>query len=207
VKVLWRNLVISLLLAVPVYAQAARQSSPERENKAVAESATPIPDAGPSAPAPESKVADVQFPMVRTIGGMGVVVFIMLGVFFAAKKFAPRYFNKSVSQRNLKIIETLGMGDRRSISLVEVGNSRYLLGNTPHQISLLATLPNQVSFLSEPEEMPAPAKSVAKKSGGAPFRSLFEVERGRTSIQHAAHPLPDDLRVKMRQLREALERS
>jgi flagellar biosynthetic protein FliO len=198
-----------MLLATPAFAQAAAPSSPAHEAKAVAESPAPAPTPDPASitPVPETREADMQFPVMRTIGGMGLVVFLMLGAFFAVKKFAPRYLQKPVSQRNLKIIETLGMGDRRSISLVEVGNSRYLVGNTPHQINLLAMLPDPVSLLSEPEELPAPAKSSNKKSTGAPFRNLFEVEKSRPLIQQAAHPLPDDLRVKMRQLRESLERS
>ncbi len=196
-----------MLLALPVCVQAATPSSPAPETKAVAEATVPVPDPSPVSTIPDTKVADMQFPIMRTIGGMGLVVFLMLGAFFGVKRFAPRYFNKPASQRNLKIIETLGMGDRRSISLVEVGNSRYLVGNTPHQINLLAMLPDPVSLLSEPEEMPAPSKGTSKKGAGAPFRNLFEVEKNRHSIQQAAHPLPDDLRVKMRQLREALERS
>jgi flagellar biosynthetic protein FliO len=202
-----RNIVIFVFLAVPVGVQAAGPSSPAPETKAAAEATVPTPDSAPASQLPDAREGDMQFPVMRTVGSMGLVVFLMLGAFLAVKKFAPRYFNKPVSQRNMKVVETLGMGDRRSISLIEVGNSRYLVGNTPHQISLLASLPNSVSLLSEPDEMPAASKASTKKGAAAPFRNLFDVEKSRPSIQHTAHPLPDDLRVKMRQLREALERS
>ena len=202
-----RNIVIFMFLAAPVRMQAAAPSSPAPETKAAAEATVPAPDPAPVSPLPDAREGDLQFPVMRTVGGMGLVVFLMLGAFLAVKKFAPRYFAKPVSQRNMKVVETLGMGDRRSISLIEVGNSRYLVGNTPHQISLLASLPNPVSFLSEPDEMQSSSKASTKKGDAAPFRNLFEVEKSRPSIQHTAHPLPDDLRVKMRQLREALERS
>jgi len=207
VNLFLRNLILCVLLLIPVHAQAAAASAPVQDNPAVSEPAPPAADPGPIAPLPETQQAEMQFPVMRTIGGMGLVVFLMVGLFFAAKKLAPRYFNKPVSQRNLKILETLGMGDRRSISLIEVGNGRYLVGNTPHQISLLAALPEPVSLVSEPEEVPAPPKSANRKVSGAPFRSLFEVEKGRPAAKNLVHPLPDDLRLKMRQLRDALERS
>jgi len=97
------------------------------------------------------------------------------------------------------------MGDRRSVSMIEVGNSRYLIGNTPHQINLLAALPDPISLVSEPDTLPATAKSAARKESMSSFRNLFEVEKKR-STQYAGNPLPEDIRTKMRQLREALER-
>jgi flagellar biosynthetic protein FliO len=208
-KVFWRNLVLFAVLFIPVsgYSAASPSSAPAVE-KAAGEELTPLASQPvPDAPAPEVRDTDMQFPVLRTIGGMGLVVFLMAGAFFGAKKFAPRYFNKPASQRNLKIVETLGMGDRRSISLIEVGGARFLVGNTPQQINLLATLSEPVSLVSEPEtaETTTP-KAPVKKGSGAPFRNLFEIEKGRPT-QNAAHPLPDDLRVKMRQLRDALERS
>jgi len=86
-----------------------------------------------------------------------------------------------------------------------VGNSRFLIGNTPHQINLLATLPESVSLVSEPETMALTAQSIPRKEHRTSFRNMFEVEKGR-SAQHAGNSLPEDLRTKMRQLRDTLER-
>jgi flagellar biosynthetic protein FliO len=145
------------------------------------------------------------YSMFRAVGGMGLVTFLMIAAYFAVRKFAPRYFGQSSSERNLKIIETLSMGDKRSISLIQMGGSRFLVGNTAHQISLLVALPDAVSLISESETLPEAPKSPSKKDSAIPFRKMFEVEKKRP-VQYAVHPLPDEIRTKMRQLREALER-
>jgi flagellar biosynthetic protein FliO len=155
--------------------------------------------------AAEAQEPEFHFPVARTIGGLGLVVCVMIGAYFAARKLAPRYFTKVGTEKSLKVIETLAMGDRRSISLIEVANNRFLVGNTPHQINLLAALPEAVSLLSEPNTLPANQKDTIRDESRTPFRSLFEVEKKRAA-QYMGHPLPEDIRSKMRQLREALER-
>jgi flagellar biosynthetic protein FliO len=206
VKAYLRNLIVTLLLFLPVAGRAAAPPSPSPVGSETAVQAAATAEQGPMAPVPETKDPDLQFPIFRTLGGLGIVVCLMVGAFFAAKKFAPRYFSKPSSERNLKIIETLSMGDRRSISLVEVASTRFLIGNTPHQINLLAALPEPLSLVSEPEKASAPQEKITRRESRTPFRSMFEVEKNRP-VQYAASPLPDDLRTKMRQLRDALERS
>jgi flagellar biosynthetic protein FliO len=192
------------LLFAPVYGWSASAAAPNEAANAGANS-VPAADQAPAAQAADIRETEVQFPIVRTFGGMGLVLCFMIAAFFAAKKFAPRYFKKSTSERNLKIIETLGMGDRRSISLVEVGNNRFLIGNTPHQINLLAALPEPMSLVSEPEAMALTAQNTPRKEQRTSFKNMFEVEKGRPP-KYAGNPLPEDLRTKMRQLRDALER-
>jgi flagellar biosynthetic protein FliO len=157
-----------------------------------------------------TSTADVQdggghIPMLRTLGGMGIVLCLMIGIFFAAKKFAPRYFTRAAAERNLKVIDTLAMGDRRSISLIEAGGNRFLVGNTPQQINLLAALPDPIALVSGPDALPANPEEKGRRDFTSPFRNLFELEKkGRP--QPMAHVLPEDIRTKMRQLRESLER-
>jgi flagellar biogenesis protein FliO len=86
-----------------------------------------------------------------------------------------------------------------------VANSRFLVGNTAHQINLLTALPASFSLISEPESTQIEVKNETKKETRTHFRTLFEAEKDRSTSQ-AGHPLPEDLRSKMRQLREALER-
>jgi flagellar biogenesis protein FliO len=203
-KAFLRNLMVILLLIVPGYGQmvsAPAQTPAENTGNnfpTVAAQAQPISAA-------ETREADLHFPVLRTLGGLGLVIFLMLAGYFAAKKFAPRYFVKSAAERNLKILETLSMGDKRSISMIEVGNSRFLVGNTPNQINLLVALPEPMSLVSAPEIQQASDKGATGKESMIPFRNLFEVEKKRPA-QYAGNPLPEDIRAKMRQLREALER-
>jgi flagellar biosynthetic protein FliO len=203
-KALLRNLMVITLFLVPAYAQMV--SGP-------AQTPAEITGSGASANAAQTqpaqavdmREADFHFPVFRTLGGLGMVVCLMIAAYFAAKKFAPRYFAKGTAERNLRVIETLSIGDKRSISMIEVGNSRFLIGNTPNQINLLMALPEALSLVSEPETMPTSSRSTVGKESTTPFRSLFEVEKKRPS-QYTGNPLPNDIRMKMRQLREALER-
>jgi flagellar biosynthetic protein FliO len=200
------HLIVCLMLAGGIAAGAA---APQNKSSNPTEIPANLPI--PSQPAqglsqPEAMGApDSGFPVLRTIGGFGLVLTLIIAAYWGLRKFAPQYFAKSASGKTMKVIETLPMGDRRSISLIEVANSRFLVGNTPHQINLILTLPEPVSVLSAPEALPSNPKPVSQKESNAQFRKLYEVERGR-SIQRSANPLPEDLRLKMRQLREALER-
>jgi flagellar biosynthetic protein FliO len=159
----------------------------------------------PPAQAAEPPIEEFRFPTFRAIGGLGIVLCLIAVGFFAVKKFAPQYFTKSSSGKNLKVIETLSMGDRRSISIIQVASSKYLVGNTAHQINLLTALPEKFSLVSELEIPQAELKKEPRSEARSHFRSLFEAEKVR-STPHSGHPLPEDLRTKMRQLREALER-
>lgn len=193
---------------------------PEPEPEAVVEEVVPAPEpagadtasaAAPQAMPQETEAwgSGAQFPMFRTLGGMGVVIFLMAAVYLAARKMAPRYFNKPEAKRTLKVLETLPMGDKRSISLIQVDGSRFLVGNTPQQISVLVSLPAAAPApVSAPQPSPAPEppKIAERKENRVPFRNIFEVEKKRP-VPQPANPLPPDLRSKMQQLREALERS
>jgi flagellar biogenesis protein FliO len=203
-KALLRQVMLVMLLLVPAYGQVVSGPAQPPAGNAGGDLSAITAPAQP-APAADMQVADYQFPVFRTMGGLGLVLCLMVAAYFAAKKFAPRYFSKSVTEKNLKVIETLSMGDKRSISMIEVGSHRFLIGNTPSQINLLMALPEAMSLVSEPEAMPVSSKSTSGKESTSPFRNLFEVEKKRPS-QYTGNPLPDDIRTKMRQLREALER-
>jgi flagellar biosynthetic protein FliO len=180
---------------------ASAPSKPENASPAAAQPAV-------AAPAPElaeAPMEEYRFPVLRTIGGLGLVLSLIAAGYIAVRKFAPQYFTKSYSDKTLKVIETLPMGDRRSISVIQVANCRYLIGNTSHQINLLTSLPEQFSLVAEAENPSVELRKETKNESRIHFKNLFESEKNRAT-QLAGHPLPEDLRTKMRQLREALER-
>jgi flagellar biogenesis protein FliO len=54
-----------------------------------------------------------------------------------------RLLSKAVArgrERQLRISETLSLGEKRFIAVVEYGRQKFLLGGTPHNISLLQRL-------------------------------------------------------------------
>jgi flagellar biosynthetic protein FliO len=197
-------LLVLAIFITPILAQSVPDPS-QHAAGTVNNDAGTILGARPTLQTAEPQDIGWQFPWMRMIGGLGIVLCLLMALYLFAKKYAPRFFPKSASERNLKIIETLGMGDKRSISLIEFGNSRFLIGNTPHQINLLATLSEPLSLVSEPEDVLSDSKVPPQKESKSPFRSLFEVEKKRPN-QYTGNVMPDDVRMKMRQLREALER-
>jgi flagellar biosynthetic protein FliO len=196
-----------LILTLGVVSAYGKPAPAPPQNAVKAAEPDPEPIIGPVQPAlaENAPAEESSFSMLRAIGGFGIVLCLIVGGFFAARKFSPRCFAKNASERSLKVIETLAMGDRRSIAIIQVANSRFLVGNTPHQINLLTSLPETTPLVSEPEALLANPKIPSPKGQGSPFRKLFEVEKKETS-RLIGSPLPDDLRTKMRQLREALER-
>lgn len=154
---------------------------------------------------PEIPAESFQFPVFRTIGGLGLVLSFMVALYFGARKYFPQYFQKADSEKNLRMLETLSMGDRRSIALIQVAGMRFLVGNTSHQINLLTTIPEPNPSANEAGAPTSPYVEKENKKSGDSFRNLFEFEKKR-SVQNSGNPLPEDIRNKMRLLREALDR-
>ena len=142
------------------------------------------------------------FALIRTVGALGLVVSLIVIGFLAARKFMPQLFGRQIGGQRMKLVESLSMGDRRSIALVQVDDSWFVVGNTASQISLLARLPWEFSLSSE-REVSNIGPSAGADSKDRP-RKLYEVERQPASAGKAKS-IPPDVRAKMRQLREALE--
>jgi len=147
-----------------------------------------------------------QISMFRAFGGMGLVLCLLLGAYFGLRKFAPGYFPKTASDgKNLKIVESIGMGDRRSIALVEVGEKRFLIGSTPQQINLLTVLPEHFSLVAEDDVKETKSLKVKDEGERYAFRNMFEMGKKQPARHSGNDVLPEEVRQKMRRLREALE--
>jgi flagellar protein FliO/FliZ len=198
------TLLFAALILTPAYGRTT--SNAPKNDIAVKNEETVVAASPLQAPSVvEAPAEEFRFPVLRTLGGLVLVLTLIAAAFFAAKRFFPQFFIKCSTEKNLKVIETLPMGDRRSIALVQFADRQFLVGSTPHQINLLSTLQEPIPLVSEPEGLKAQPKGAAKKGHKSPFRNLFEIEKNRPS-QHMANPLPEEVRNKMRQLREALER-
>jgi flagellar biosynthetic protein FliO len=143
-----------------------------------------------------------QFSILRAFGGLGIVLCLLVGAYMGIRKLAPGYFPAKASDgTNLKIVESLGMGDRRSIALVEVGGKRFLIGSTPQQINLLTTLPEHISLVAEDHELKELENTKEERQA---FRNMFEFRKKRSGKQ-PGNVLSDEVLNKMRRLRESLE--
>lgn len=140
--------------------------------------------------------------LARTAGGLGLVISLIILAYFAVRRYGPKYLRRQGAQGALKVIETLPIGEKRSIALIQVEDKRLLIGNTQQQITLLAQLPMMTEATVDSGREPLSKGSPGTVSS---FRKLYEVEKGQPSLPQAK-AIPQDLREKMRQLREALEK-
>ncbi len=171
--------------------------------------AAPHADAVPSAatvssPAmPTTMWMDSGISVIKTLGAVGLVICLILGGSNLFRRFAPQYISKSPNERLLKLVETLPIGDKRSILLVQAGNRRLLLAGTPGEVTLLTPLADD-ALRSSPgtegpfdDEVPSPAAS---------FKNLCEIEKKAPPVHPSPrHSIPPDIQGKMRELRKALE--
>ncbi len=169
---------------------------------AAAPSDTSSPAAQVQQPAERADVVEPGsgFSFLRVVGGLGLVLSLIVLGTYATRKLAPQYFSKKAAERSLKLIETLPMGERRSIAVIEIDERRLLIGNTPNQITLLASLGESGSFAANQD-----AAATTSPTPSESFKNLYEFERngpGRSKVKI----IPPDVRAKMRQLRETLER-
>ncbi len=198
---------VSLILSLPSLAQQNASGNPPAVSAPV-EAAGSNPSQAASTTTRQGLDAQVpgqEFTFTRMFGGLILIVSLIIGAFYGGRKYFPQYFQKPSGDRRLKLLESLDMGDKRNVSLLQVDNKIFLVGNTPNQISLLADLSDMLPLASAPElANVSPSPSSSPKSQGDSFRNLREVERRHTD-KGSARVIPPDIRAKMRQLREALE--
>lgn len=75
----------------------------------------------------------------RAVGPMLLVVTLTGGGLWAFKKYGAKALT-AVKNKNLSVEETLNLGDRRFISIVQADGERFLLALSPQSIQLLARL-------------------------------------------------------------------
>jgi flagellar protein FliO/FliZ len=160
---------------------------------------TPAAGTEPSAGGADSAT----YLLARTMGGLGLVIGLIVLAYVAVRRYGPKYLRRQGAQSALKVIETLPMGEKRSIALIQVEDKRLLIGNTPQQITLLTQLAAGFETSAEAGHEPSPNSNPGSVTS---FRRLYEVEKNQQPPAQQARAIPQDLREKMRQLREAFER-
>jgi flagellar biosynthetic protein FliO len=189
----------TLVLGIAIVALLAVLPSAARADALQANGST---DASTAAPV-DSGWSPLAGAGLKVFGGLGIVLSVVLFGFQGARRFGPQFLRKKAEDRAMKLVETLSMGEKRSLVLVELGEKRFLLGNTPNTITLLAALrPALVAGADEFELAEARPSGTAGEV--APFRTVLERERRQAAQQSKA--IPPDLRAKMRELRANLGR-
>jgi len=171
--------------------------------QAVPAAAGPATTVQTSQSAPSTEWVDLAFPLIKIVGGFGLVLSLILAGFILFRRFAPQYMRKRTQERFLRLLETLPMGEKRSIVLVQAGMHKLLLASTAGQITLLTSLADAAGPASQTG---AEAESDSPAAAPGDFKNLYEMEKRLSPVRPAVRPaLPPDIRGKMRELRKALE--
>ena len=78
---------------------------------------------------------------------VSVLFLIVIGVaaIYVSKRFLPKFTN--LPGKEIRIAETVYLGPRRAVHLLEIGERRFLIGSTNENITKLADLNNNFSEL------------------------------------------------------------
>jgi flagellar biogenesis protein FliO len=102
----------------------------------------------------------------RATGSVVLLVGLILIGTFLLKRYWPGRFGAVAGERHIEVLETVALGERQSLTLVQVGQSRLLLARTAGTITLLDRAEVLPEALLE-DEMDAQAEQQAAHQGNA----------------------------------------
>ena len=77
--------------------------------------------------------------LLRTLGALLLIVGLIVAAAWGMKKFGGARFGKAVEDApELSILNTVALGDKRSLAIVRFGNRNLLIGSTAQSITVLA---------------------------------------------------------------------
>jgi len=88
---------------------------------------------------------------VRAILAVLFVLALFIAAIYVSKKLLPRITN--LPGREIRIIETVHLGPRKAVHVLEVNNQRFLIGSTNENVTKLAELGSGLTDLSANKEV------------------------------------------------------
>ncbi len=119
--------------------------------------------------------------LLRTFGALLFIVGLIAAVGWALRYFGIVSFGKAQNETaGLKIMNTLPLGERRSLLTVKFGDRMLLIGATPQGLSLLAEQPEEVNIPGN--YMPMPGVQTVTDLLGAKSGYQFEDELAQATL-------------------------
>ncbi len=88
----------------------------------------------------------------RMLLSLMLVAALAVAVMFLSKKVLPKV--SAIAGKKVKVLETVSLGSRRAVHLLEVGNRQILIGSTQNTITRLADFPGEASDEASIEDIP-----------------------------------------------------
>ena len=86
---------------------------------------------------------------IRAVLSVVFVLALFIAAIYVSKKLLPKITN--LTGKEIRIVETVHLGPRKAVHLLEIGNRRFLIGSTSENITKLADLPGDLMDLSAKE--------------------------------------------------------
>lgn len=86
---------------------------------------------------------------IRAVLAVLFVLALFIAAIYVSKKLLPKIAN--LPGKEIRIVETIHLGPRKAVHLLEIGNRRFLIGSTNENITKLADLAGDLTDLSASE--------------------------------------------------------
>ena len=86
---------------------------------------------------------------LRAVLAIVFVLALLIAAIYISKKYLPKIAN--LPGRDIRVIETIHLGPRKAVHVLEVYNRRFLIGSTNENVTKLADLGNDLVDLSAQE--------------------------------------------------------
>jgi flagellar biosynthetic protein FliO len=116
-----------------------------------------IAEGGPETEEPAADQSTALSSGSRAAGAMIFVLALIVTAMILLKRYMPYRFGPLGHKRRIQVLETVPIGDKRSLILVAIDGSGLLLAATPNNVSLLREIetdPNPGSALKSEAEPP-----------------------------------------------------
>lgn len=90
--------------------------------------------------------------LTRTLLSLLLVIGLAVAVMFLSKKVLPKV--SAMAGKKVRVLETVSLGSRRAVHLLEVGDRQILIGSTQTTITRLADIPRDAADETVTEETP-----------------------------------------------------
>lgn len=151
---------VFLTLGSPISAETPASAPMAAEQQASQQVAAQAPAAASSAaslswsqntaitPAPASAPLDVRTPLLKTLGGLMVIIAVILACAFVTKKWLIQPYS---SHQTLKLVAQLTLGPKEKVAIIDVAGQQLLVGITAYNIRTLTELSQPISLPAAPE--------------------------------------------------------
>jgi flagellar biosynthetic protein FliO len=86
---------------------------------------------------------------IRAVLAVLFVLALFIAAIYVSKKLLPKIAN--LPGKEIRIVETVHLGPRKAVHLLEIGNRRFLIGSTNENVTKLADLGSDMPDLSAHE--------------------------------------------------------